>query len=234
MRGVQMRAGSWLLLLAALAACGGRAISDPDQAGVDPSRPIDEASAGGGGASPDAGGSAGATNATDAACAKYCDSQAQKVCAFEAYAECTPSCSKEMAYQTLDCQTHATAMLDCFVAAYQSSRDCNSAEQFARDQCALLITTYQACTRGGPPTSSPAPSPAPSRPPFPAGCSGTGSGNAMSCTMSMKCGSGSQAEIHCKQNTDGTSSCACARGGFFILNETVASACDNGIGNCPF
>jgi len=225
-----MLAGSWVLLLSALAACGGRAMFDQgDASGGGPSAAGAKNGTAGG---PSAGGNTGASKATDAACSKYCSAQAQQVCSFETDAQCPLSCSEELGRQTPDCQKNAWLMLDCLVAAYQSSTDCNRAEQFARDQCAALITNYQACAGGQPdppPTAQP-PHPTP-RPPIPVGCSGTGSGSAFGCSVSIKCGDRSYHDIFCKQNADGTSTCVCGSSSF-ILDESVQTACQSGVGKC--
>jgi hypothetical protein len=127
-------------------------------------------------------------------------------------------------------------MIDCLVAAYRDNPDCSIAEQAARLTCAVPIMNYQGCalTQPDPPAPAPAPAPVPTpapKPPIPGGCSGTGSGNAFSCSLTMKCGDRSYDDIHCKQNADGTSSCACGST-FVILNESVETACASGISNC--
>jgi hypothetical protein len=203
----------WLLMLSALAACGGRAMFDSEQDQPDPSPSL------GGGAS-----GSGPGTTTDVACSNYCSTQARQVCGSEVDDQCLQSCSKELGRQSLDCQKNATRLIDCLVAAYRESHDCSTAEQHARDQCAMWLTVYQGCAIGQPDSLMPTPVP-------PMSCSGTGSGDAFSCSMSMNCVERSYYDIHCKQNPDGSSSCSCGST-FIILNEGVATACDSGIWSC--
>lgn len=243
-----MLARASLLLLSGLWACGGRATFDSDPDSTDPSRPLGNGGSSNGPGTPAKTGTAGApspipgggeaANTIGAACSKYCTAQAQQVCGLDADDQCTPSCSAELGRQTLVCQKQATLMIDCLVAAYRNSDDCSTAEQFARDQCAMWIRSYQGCAAGQPdpppPAEPPPPTPIPTTPPMPPipmGCSGTGTANGFSCSMSMKCGARSYEDIHCKQNPDGSSSCECGRT-FVIVNARVDTACREGIANC--
>jgi len=243
---LRMIAG-YCVLLSVLAGCGGRAMYDSDPVGVEPSPRSGQGvggnapstagapSARAGNSGSSIGGDTGGTEITDAPCANYCTAQAQHVCAFETDVHCTQSCREELGRQTLACQKTAAAMIDCLVAAYQSSSDCSTAEQSARVRCASWVSSYQDCLVEQPdPPELPMPTdppPRPPTPPVPAGCSGSGSGSASYCTLSMKCAGRLYDDILCEQNGDGSSSCSCG-GTFVVVNESVVTACATGISNC--
>jgi len=86
---------------------------------------------------------------------------------------------------------------------------------------------------GAPSAGAPMTMPVTPRPsPLPSDCTGTGSGNSFGCTINMQCGKEPRYEVHCKQNGDGSSSCACNTGTFFVLDESVATVCDKAILAC--
>src|SRR4051812_8696941 len=138
MGGPRIITGYAALLLSALAACGGRAMLDSDEVGVDQAgsgSTFGTAGAKNGtSGGPGAGGKTGASSATDDACRKYCSLQARALWCIEPYVECTPSCSREFARRSRKCQERALSMVDCLVGAYQRSQDCQTAEPSARDQ----------------------------------------------------------------------------------------------------
>lgn len=247
MGGVRLFRGYWGLVLSVLVACGGRAVVDSDQ-GIDPHgsiaggasdsepSPVGATSETAGAPSPSVDGNPSATSATDVACSKYCSALARYVCTFEAGDECTQSCSEELGRQAQLCQNAATFLIDCLMASYLDSQDCSTAEQMARNECAIRLTAYQNCVASQPVVRSPYVEPSQSatppalRPPISAGCTASGSSSSRDCRLSLEC-NGRSYHISCDQNPDGQTSCVCGSTAF-ILDQSVSSACTNGIRNC--
>jgi len=204
MGGLRSLAGLGVLLFSGLGACGGRAAVDSEGTG--------EPNAGG------AGTIAGA-------CANYCAALARIDCAVGKATECTPLCIKELSRQTLGCQKKGAQLLDCAIPVFERGQDCSNAEQSASAQCATAVAAYQDC-------AEPLPGPSPEPPSAQSDCTRSSSVGISSCSEAMVCSGGSRYEVHCKQNSDGSSSCGCSSGAFSIVDESVATACSNVLAAC--